>query len=100
MRRVLRNVEIDILTRRLYVDSLLFSKSAFQAGTWPCLNTSEYITFKKPVMAIYRALAGCDDLANGIVHPDITIFRQIKAMQPAVLLRFYRLKRAVRLAVT
>ena len=99
MRKVIRNTDITIPTRRLCVDSLLFSKSAFQAGTWPSLNTAEYITFKKPVMVIYRALAGCDDLAHGIVHSHLAILRQIKAMRPAVLLRYYRIKTAMRLAV-
>ena len=93
------NHALSTMARRAYMESLLFSKSAFQAGTWPELKAAEFQCFKKPVMKIYRAIAGCDNHDTGVYHPDRTIIRQVQSMHPAVLLHFYRLRCAARLAL-
>ena len=65
------------------------------------MNTKEFAAFKNPVMKVYRAVANCDDHAAGVYHPDRTIIRQLAgAMHPAVLLKYYRLKTAIRIATS
>ena len=40
----------------------------------------------------------CDDTENKVYHSEYTVAAQLKAMHPAVLLRYYRLRSAARLA--
>ena len=56
-RRVLANKDLDMDVKMAVVSSLMFSRSMFQAGTWPELLATEYGRFKAPVMKIYRTAA-------------------------------------------
>ena len=57
-KKVLGNAELGVAVRMRIVHSIMFSRSASHAGTWPELGHSEFLRFKAPVMRIFRVVAG------------------------------------------
>ena len=62
--RVFSNPDISKEAKAAVAVRYLIPKQAFNVGTWPELNASAYNKYKKPYMAIMRAAAGREFVAD------------------------------------
>ena len=82
-------------------NKIMFSRSAFHAGTWPELSQHEYNKCKKAMIRVYKL--ACKDayceLGLDNFLTDAEIVQRANQTHPAVLLKELRLITSVRLAV-
>ena len=92
----LNRSSVPVEKRLLLCRSILFSKSLFQASTWPTLYTAELARVHKAIMKIYSSIyaAGSDERVS---HANIS--KNDIFIAPAIVIVFLRLSLFVRVCL-
>eukprot|EP00973_Karenia_brevis_P032880 4540177-Karenia_brevis.AAC.1 len=85
---ILKKPSVDPEVKAVYAGAYLFSRSLYNAGTWPDLTVSEHRSFNSGVMKVYRAML---PVRQSRSMTDQAVIARLHLLSPMCLLRYFRI---------
>ena len=92
----LKNMNVPFKSKTTVIQAYVLSKGAYNCGTWPLLNTSQYKKFHTAFMNLYRRASG-NTYGSGEMCDDNEVIQSSSFMCPMTLIRHARLQLFVRI---